>query len=84
MWCSENHIELVLRPPNTTSKVQPEDVVLFKQLKSTWCQWREDVLLRRIDALDAIRKGPTGLGNGKPTAVTTTWEGACMLLRRKM
>jgi hypothetical protein len=44
--------------------------VLFKQFKSTWHQWEEDVLLRRINALDAIRKGPTGLGNGKPTAVT--------------
>jgi hypothetical protein len=75
---SENHIELILRPPNTTSKVQPEDAVLSKQFKSTWHQWKEDVLLRRIDALDAIRKGPTGLGNEKPTAATTTWEDVCM------
>ena len=36
------------------------------------------MLLRRIDALDAIRKGPTGLGNEKPTAATTTWEDVCM------
>ena len=47
-WCHSHFIILVLRPPNTSSATQPEDVVLFKQLKQTWVDFKNTWLFARI------------------------------------
>jgi hypothetical protein len=49
LWCYENNLELVLRPPNTTSMSQPEDVILFKTFKTEWCHFKDERLRFRID-----------------------------------
>ena len=48
-WCNEHHLDLVLRPPNTTSISQPEDVILFKQLKKRWYEFKDTRLQQRVD-----------------------------------
>ena len=49
LWCYENNLELVLRPPNTTSMSQPEDVTLFKTFKTEWYHFKDERLRVRID-----------------------------------
>jgi hypothetical protein len=48
LWCQANHICLVLRPPNTSSATQPEDVVHFKNLKQAWVDFKNARLLQRV------------------------------------
>jgi hypothetical protein len=48
LWCHANGIEVILRPPNTSSSTQPEDVILFKVLKRTWTEFKNECLLARI------------------------------------
>ena len=49
LWCKEHHLDLVLRPPNTTSISQPEDVILFKQFKKYWYEFKDARLQARVD-----------------------------------
>ena len=41
IWCQLNNNVLVLRPPNTSSSSQPEDVILFKVLKKEWVDFQK-------------------------------------------
>jgi hypothetical protein len=68
LWCYENHIELILRPPNTTSISQPEDVILFKVFKRVWYEFKETRLRERIEKAlrDKIKGG-----------VFLSWEDVC-------
>jgi hypothetical protein len=48
LWCRDHFVGLILRPPNTSSCLQPEDVVIFKKLKSAWVDYKNAILYKRI------------------------------------
>jgi hypothetical protein len=70
-WCADNHLELILRPPNTTSVCQPEDVILFKQFKETWHACKDKILMLRI----------TDTSNTDLNPCKLTWEDMHMGIR---